>query len=113
MWRVPRAGGDAGRQIRGRRLHLVQFPGPVKPEWYDALVETFAVTLAWTDVPGPTMGNAFVNNLDLEVIVGGQTYKGNLFMGANSMTGGAADTPGTTSRRCFCRLVLQARSPSG
>jgi hypothetical protein len=33
----------------------------------------FRVTLAWTDVPGPTSGNAFVNNLDLEVTVGGNT----------------------------------------
>jgi hypothetical protein len=50
------------------------------------------VTLAWTDPPGPTSGNAFVNNLDLEVTVGGNTYKGNVFSGANSVTGGAADT---------------------
>src|SRR5262245_16247121 len=50
------------------------------------------VTLAWTDPPGPTSGNAFINNLDLEVTVGGNTYKGNVFTGANSVTGGAADT---------------------
>jgi subtilisin-like proprotein convertase family protein len=50
------------------------------------------VTLAWTDPPGPTSGNAFVNNLDLEVTVGGNTYKGNVFTGANSVTGGTADT---------------------
>ena len=52
----------------------------------------FRVTLAWTDVPGPTSGNAFVNNLDLEVTVGGNTYNGNVFSGANSITGGVADT---------------------
>lgn len=52
----------------------------------------FRVTLAWTDVPGPTTGNAYVNNLDLEVIVGGNTYKGNVFSGQNSATGGTADT---------------------
>ena len=52
----------------------------------------FRVTLAWTDVPGPTSGNAFVNNLDLEVTVGGNTYKGNVFSGAFSATGGTADT---------------------
>ena len=50
------------------------------------------VTLAWTDTPGPTSGNAFVNNLDLEVTVGGNTYKGNVFSGAFSATGGIADT---------------------
>lgn len=49
------------------------------------------VTLAWTDPPGPTSGNAFINNLDLEVIVGGNTFKGNVFSGANSVTGGVAD----------------------
>lgn len=52
----------------------------------------FRVTLAWTDPPGPTSGNAFINNLDLEVTVGGNTYKGNVFTGANSVTGGVADT---------------------
>lgn len=51
----------------------------------------FRVTLAWTDVPGPTSGNTFVNNLDMEVTVGGHTYKGNVFSGAFSATGGSAD----------------------
>src|SRR6185503_15190213 len=50
------------------------------------------ITLAWTDPPGPTSGNAFVNNLDLEVTIGGNTYKGNVFSGADSASGGAADT---------------------
>ncbi len=52
----------------------------------------FKVTLAWTDKPGSTTGNAFVNNLDLEVTAGGQTYFGNVFTGANSVIGGTADT---------------------
>ena len=51
----------------------------------------FRVVLAWTDPPGPTSGNAFINNLDLEVTVGGNSYKGNVFTGANSSTGGTAD----------------------
>jgi hypothetical protein len=51
----------------------------------------FRVTLAFTDAPGATSGNAFVNNLDLEVIAGGNTYLGNVFTGANSTTGGTAD----------------------
>jgi subtilisin-like proprotein convertase family protein len=54
--------------------------------------QPFRVTLAWTDAPGSTTGNSFVNNLDLEVTVGGQTYKGNVFSGASSVTGGSADT---------------------
>lgn len=51
----------------------------------------FRVSLAWTDTPGPTSGNNFVNNLDLEVAIGGNTYRGNVFSGANSTTGGSAD----------------------
>ena len=53
--------------------------------------QPFRVTLAWTDAPGPTTGAPWVNNLDLEVTVGGNTYKGNVFSGANSVTGGTAD----------------------
>jgi hypothetical protein len=49
------------------------------------------VTLAWTDAPGPTTGAPWVNNLDLEVTINGQTYRGNVFSGANSTTGGTAD----------------------
>jgi len=50
------------------------------------------VTLAYVDAPGPTSGNAFVNDLDLRVIVNGSTYLGNVFTGATSVTGGVADT---------------------
>jgi subtilisin-like proprotein convertase family protein len=50
------------------------------------------VTLAWTDAPGSLVGSAFVNNLDLEVTINGQTYKGNVFSGATSQTGGLADS---------------------
>jgi uncharacterized repeat protein (TIGR01451 family) len=49
------------------------------------------VTLAWTDAPGSTMGNAFNNDLDLTVTVGGNTYKGNRFSETSSVTGGNAD----------------------
>ena len=51
----------------------------------------FRVTLAWTDAPGSTVGNAYVNNLDLEVIIGGNSYKGNVFVGGASGPGGSAD----------------------
>jgi subtilisin-like proprotein convertase family protein len=51
----------------------------------------FRVTLAWTDAPGNTFGNAFNNDLDLTVTVGGKTYKGNVFAGAVSTTGGNCD----------------------
>ena len=49
------------------------------------------VTLAFTDAPGPTTGNAFVNDLDLVVDAGGRTFKGNVFAGGLSRTGGDAD----------------------
>ena len=49
------------------------------------------VTLAWTDAPGTSTANPVVNDLDLVVDVGGQTYKGNVFDGALSRTGGSAD----------------------
>ncbi len=40
----------------------------------------FRVTLAWTDAPGvPNASKELVNDLDLQVTVGGQTYKGNVF----------------------------------
>ncbi|MCX7640741.1 MAG: S8 family serine peptidase [Pyrinomonadaceae bacterium] len=48
----------------------------------------FRVTLVWTDPPG-TADPALVNNLDLTVTVGGQTYKGNVFSNGVSVTGGA------------------------
>ena len=35
------------------------------------------VVLAWTDAPGPTFGDAFVNDLDLSFTVGATTYLGN------------------------------------
>lgn len=49
------------------------------------------VTLAWTDQAGNTAGNNYVNDLDLKVTVGADTYRGNVFSGPNSVTGGAAD----------------------
>ena len=51
--------------------------------------QPFRVTLAYSDAPGPTTGAPFVNNLDLEVTIGGQTYRGNVFSGANSTTAAA------------------------
>jgi hypothetical protein len=56
----------------------------------------FRVVLAWTDVPGPTTGNAYVNNLDLEVTVNGTLYRGNVFTGASSTSGGTADLRNNT-----------------
>jgi uncharacterized repeat protein (TIGR01451 family) len=49
------------------------------------------ITLAWTDAPGATTGNAYKNDLDLIVTLGGQTYYGNWMAGTNAVTGGVAD----------------------
>jgi cysteine-rich repeat protein len=55
----------------------------------------FRVTLAFTDAPGPTVGNAWVNDLDLEVTVdsgsGPVLYRGNHFSAGLSVAGGTAD----------------------
>jgi Subtilase family len=53
--------------------------------------EPLRITLAYTDAPGSTTGNAYVNNLDLRVFVGGNLYLGNVFTGASSTIGGSAD----------------------
>jgi hypothetical protein len=53
--------------------------------------EPFRVTLAWTDAPGSTTGDAYNNNLILKVMAGGNTYYGNVFSGSNSVTGGSTD----------------------
>ena len=66
------------------------------------------VTLVWTDPPGATTGNSWVNNLDLKVVAGGRSYLGNVFGGGSSRTGGDPDIrnnvesvylPGGTSGR--------------
>jgi hypothetical protein len=65
------------------RTYSVTVPDATKP---------FRVTLAWTDVPGSTAASEeLVNNLDLTVVAGTNTYKGNVFNGAFSTNGGAAD----------------------
>jgi len=53
--------------------------------------QPFRVTLAWTDAPGPITGAPWVNNLDLTVAINGVTYRGNVFSGDHSVSGGAAD----------------------
>jgi hypothetical protein len=67
------------------------------------------ITLAWSDAPGALGANpALVNDLDLTIATGGQTYRGNVFSGGMSTTGGSADAlnnlenvyvaaPGTTA----------------
>jgi subtilisin-like proprotein convertase family protein len=94
-----------------------QLPGDVLTNAGETVVRAYGVqdttkpvkvTLVWTDPPGPLTGNAFVNNLDLEVAAGGEAYRGNVFGGTYSRIGGAADPrnnvesvylpPGTSGR---------------
>jgi len=52
----------------------------------------FRVMLVWTDAPASATTNAtYVNQLDLEVIIGGVLYRGNHFSGQYSTPGGSAD----------------------
>ncbi len=50
------------------------------------------VTLVWTDAPGTLIGPAIVNDLDLELAIGGVTvFRGNSFAGSYSIAGGEPD----------------------
>jgi hypothetical protein len=50
------------------------------------------VTLAWSDAPGAVSANpALVNDLDLTVTLGANTYRGNVFSAGWSAPGGSAD----------------------
>ncbi len=82
---VPRTVVDQG-YIFGNSGQVYQLQGSVA-----GTGQPFRVTLAWSDAPGPTTGNAYVNNLDLAVTVGGQTFLGNVFSGGASVSGGASD----------------------
>jgi hypothetical protein len=62
------------------------FTGEVK----DA-TQPFRVTLAWTDAPGFSGAAPWVNDLDLEVTINGQVYRGNNFHEQESQPGGVAD----------------------
>jgi hypothetical protein len=49
------------------------------------------ITLVWTDAPGLPSGGSLVNDLNLEVNVGGTVYRGNHFDGAFSQPEGTVD----------------------
>jgi hypothetical protein len=54
--------------------------------------EPLRITLAWTDAPGAIVGDSETNNLDLEVTIGGEIYRGNVFDKQYSLPDGAFDT---------------------
>lgn len=54
--------------------------------------EPLRVTLAWTDAPGFSGFAPWVNDLDLELTINGQVYRGNNFVGEVSRPGGELNT---------------------
>jgi hypothetical protein len=54
--------------------------------------QPFRVTLAWTDAPGFSAFASWVNDLDLEITLNGQIYRGNNLILDKSQPGGAANT---------------------
>lgn len=73
------------------------FTGETRVHHFDVATNTqpLKIALVWTDPPGAAnAANPVVNNLDLEVISpnGTQTFRGNVFSGGVSVTGGTADT---------------------
>jgi hypothetical protein len=64
------------------RVYVIQPADATKP---------VRITLAWTDAPGSTTGNNYLNDLDLTLTNASGTFRGNNFSGANSIMGGAAD----------------------
>ncbi len=94
---LPRAVGSAARiledqtQVFGAAGQSYTLNGNVADT-----AQPLRVALVWTDAPGPTSGAPYVNNLNLRVTVGGQTYLGNVFSGRNSVTGGTADIRNNT-----------------
>ena len=81
------------------------------------------MTLAWTDPPPATVtGNAFVNDLDLEVTVGGRTYRGNWLVDGLSRRGGQSDfrnnvenvvLPAGTDGRMSVKVVARSLGGDG
>lgn len=50
------------------------------------------IVMTYTDAPGAVGTSPQVNNLDLTVVTGGNSYLGNVFSGQYSITGGTADS---------------------
>jgi hypothetical protein len=55
------------------------------------LSQPFRVSLVWSDAPGLSAFAPWVNDLDLEVTINGQLYRGNNFAGDVSQPGGEAN----------------------
>lgn len=87
---------DGAWRILRDQLAVEKFTAPGQARSYSGTIpdptKHFRVTLAWTDAPGSTSASKeLINDLDLTVTAGANTYKGNVFSGAFSATGGVAD----------------------
>jgi hypothetical protein len=87
---------DGAQRILRDQLAVEKFTAAGQTRIYSGTVpdstKPFRVTLAWTDAPGSTTASKeLVNNLDLVVASGTNTFKGNVFNGQYSTNGGAAD----------------------
>ena len=103
LWSVNQGMGelDLGTAFDGTlrtlrdELAADKFTGSGQTKFFSGTIndsfKPFRTTLVWTDTPGSTIGNALNNDLDLTVLIGGKTYKGNVFSGNHSVTGGSAD----------------------
>ncbi|MCF6319047.1 MAG: S8 family serine peptidase, partial [Proteobacteria bacterium] len=93
FWEIPNAGGlQTGEQFTAS---VVIQAG-----------EEFRATLVWYDIQGPTgSGVTLVNNLDLTVQQGTNTYLANNFTANNSITTGSADTVNTVEQVRFSAPV--------
>jgi hypothetical protein len=82
IWDTRNVAGITTGDIRIHHVNVVNNTQPLK------------ITLVWSEPPGAvSSANPVVNNLDLEVVSpdGTQTFRGNVFAGGMSITGGAAD----------------------
>jgi hypothetical protein len=88
---------DGARRILRDQLAIEKFTAAGQSHAYTGTVpdatKPFRVTLAWTDAPGSTSASKeLVNDLNLTVTAGTNIFKGNVFNGAYSTNGGAADS---------------------
>ena len=84
----------------------------------------FRVTLSWIDPPGnPAAGKQLVNDLDLDVTIDGNTYRGNVFSEDHSVVGGDFDhlnnlesvflLPGTVTNGATYKVKVIATAIAG
>lgn len=99
LWTVDDAAGFSTGSVNVDKTFTYTVNGSAQP---------FKVTLAWTDFPSTPAANPHLNN-DLDLIVAGPsgTFKGNVFAGGVSATGGSAD------RRNTLEQVLLASPAAG